>query len=107
MADNAQLFKYAAKSIGMQYGVVPSFMAKPWGNVSFCIFPVFTASDSLGVRQLPGCSGLVRVLATKKCVTNARLQTYTRLFEGRQWQEPFRNIGRRIKGRRTKGRRER
>ena len=34
MADNAQLFKFAAKSIGMQYGIVPSFMAKPWGNVS-------------------------------------------------------------------------
>ena len=33
MADNAQLFKFAAKSIGMQYGIVPSFMAKPWGNV--------------------------------------------------------------------------
>jgi glutamine synthetase len=33
MADNAQLFKYLAKSIGMKHGVVPSFMAKPWGNV--------------------------------------------------------------------------
>lgn len=36
MADNAQLFKFAAKSIGMKYGIVPSFMAKPWGNVSSC-----------------------------------------------------------------------
>jgi glutamine synthetase len=34
MADNAILFKYLAKSIGMKCGVVPSFMAKPWGNVS-------------------------------------------------------------------------
>jgi glutamine synthetase len=33
MADNAILFKYLAKSIGMKHGVVPSFMAKPWGNV--------------------------------------------------------------------------
>jgi len=42
MADNAILFKYVAKSIGMKRGVVPSFMAKPWGN-------------------LPGCSGHVHV----------------------------------------------
>lgn len=34
MADNAILFKFLAKSMGMKHGVVPSFMAKPWGNVS-------------------------------------------------------------------------
>lgn len=33
MADNAILFKYLAKSVGMKHGVIPSFMAKPWGNV--------------------------------------------------------------------------
>ncbi|OBZ69240.1 Type-1 glutamine synthetase 2 [Grifola frondosa] len=42
MADNAILFKFLAKSVGMQRGVVPSFMAKPWGN-------------------LPGCSGHIHV----------------------------------------------
>lgn len=42
MADNAILFKYAAKSIGMKHGITPSFMAKPWGN-------------------LPGCSGHIHV----------------------------------------------
>ncbi|KAG5634404.1 hypothetical protein H0H81_002100 [Sphagnurus paluster] len=42
MADNAILFKYLAKSIGMKHGVLPSFMAKPWGN-------------------LPGCSGHVHM----------------------------------------------
>ncbi|KAF6763791.1 hypothetical protein DFP72DRAFT_873395 [Ephemerocybe angulata] len=42
MADNAILFKYLAKSVGMQHGVIPSFMAKPWGS-------------------LPGCSGHVHV----------------------------------------------
>ncbi|KAF9265578.1 glutamine synthetase/guanido kinase [Marasmius fiardii PR-910] len=42
MADNAILFKYLTKSLGMQHGVVPSFMAKPWGN-------------------LPGCSGHIHV----------------------------------------------
>lgn len=33
MADNAQLFKFAVKSIGMKHGIIPSFMAKPWGKV--------------------------------------------------------------------------
>ncbi|CAL1705171.1 unnamed protein product [Somion occarium] len=48
MADNAILFKYAAKSIGMKHGITPSFMAKPWGN-------------------LPGCSGHIHVsLRTKE-----------------------------------------
>lgn len=42
MADNAVLFKFAAKSLGMKHGVMPSFMAKPWGN-------------------LPGCSGHIHV----------------------------------------------
>ncbi|QRW27692.1 glutamine synthetase [Rhizoctonia solani] len=32
MADNATLFKFVAKSIGMKRGVIPSFMAKPWAN---------------------------------------------------------------------------
>jgi glutamine synthetase len=34
MADNATLFKFVAKSVGMKRGVIPSFMAKPWANVS-------------------------------------------------------------------------
>ncbi|KAJ7510039.1 hypothetical protein B0H11DRAFT_2269544 [Mycena galericulata] len=42
MADNGILFKYLAKSIGLKRGVMPSFMAKPWGN-------------------LPGCSGHIHV----------------------------------------------
>lgn len=33
MADNAVLFKYTAKSVGMKHGVIPSFMAKPWNGV--------------------------------------------------------------------------
>lgn len=28
------LYKLLAKSIGMKYGIMPTFMAKPWGNVS-------------------------------------------------------------------------
>jgi glutamine synthetase len=34
MADNAILFKYTAKSVGMKHGIIPSFMAKPWNGVS-------------------------------------------------------------------------
>jgi hypothetical protein len=34
MADNAILFKLLAKSIGVKYGIMPTFMAKPWGDVS-------------------------------------------------------------------------
>ncbi|KAI9509340.1 glutamine synthetase/guanido kinase [Russula earlei] len=36
VADNALLFKYLVKSLGMKYGVTPSFMAKPWGNLPGC-----------------------------------------------------------------------
>ncbi|KAG2139599.1 glutamine synthetase guanido kinase [Suillus bovinus] len=42
MADNSILYKFLAKSVGLKHGVLPSFMAKPWGN-------------------LPGCSGHVHV----------------------------------------------
>ncbi|GFZ48202.1 hypothetical protein JCM24511_05950 [Saitozyma sp. JCM 24511] len=42
MADNAILFKLLAKSIGVKYGIMPTFMAKPWGD-------------------LPGCSGHIHV----------------------------------------------
>jgi len=42
VADNALLFKYLVKSLGMKYGITPSFMAKPWSN-------------------LPGCSGHIHV----------------------------------------------
>ncbi len=35
LADPALFFPYLAKSIGMQRGVLPSFMAKPWGNVRY------------------------------------------------------------------------
>lgn len=42
IADNAILYKFLAKSVGLKHGVLPSFMAKPWGN-------------------LPGCSGHIHV----------------------------------------------
>lgn len=42
MADNAVLFKLVAKSVGVQYGIMPTFMAKPYS-------------------LLPGCSGHIHV----------------------------------------------
>lgn len=33
MADNAVLFKFVAKSVGMKHGITPSFMAKPYSDV--------------------------------------------------------------------------
>jgi glutamine synthetase len=41
MADNAILFKFLVKSIGIQKGILPSFMAKPWGNV--CLSHIINA----------------------------------------------------------------
>jgi len=52
MADNALLFKYLVKSLGMKYGITPSFMAKPWGN-------------------LPGCSGHIHVSLRDSSGNNA------------------------------------
>lgn len=34
MADNAVLYKLLAKSVGIKYGIMPTFMAKPWATVS-------------------------------------------------------------------------
>ncbi|KAL7411214.1 hypothetical protein BDY24DRAFT_397080 [Mrakia frigida] len=36
VADNAILFKLLAKTVGMQYGIMPSFMAKPYGDMPGC-----------------------------------------------------------------------
>ncbi|KAH7103989.1 glutamine synthetase/guanido kinase [Auriculariales sp. MPI-PUGE-AT-0066] len=51
MADNAILFKLLAKSVGVKHGIMPSFMAKPWGN-------------------LPGCSGHTHVSLRDKSGRN-------------------------------------
>jgi hypothetical protein len=58
MADNALLFKYLVKSLGMKYGITPSFMAKPWGNVSVSFHVVDL--NTYAFAQLPGCSGFVQ-----------------------------------------------
>jgi Glutamine synthetase, catalytic domain len=61
VADNALLFKYLVKSLGMKYGITPSFMAKPWGNVRVSFPVVIRISDAImTIGQLPGCSGFVQ-----------------------------------------------
>ena len=45
MADNAILFKFLAKSVGMKHGITPSFMAKPWANVSSLLEPFSACFD--------------------------------------------------------------
>lgn len=62
MADNAVLFKFLAKSIGMKHQVLPSFMAKPWGN-------------------LPGCSGHTHV--SLRDPSGQNLFAYTESSDGR------------------------
>ncbi|KAI0723955.1 glutamine synthetase/guanido kinase [Cerioporus squamosus] len=64
MADNAILFKFLAKSVGMKRGVVPSFMAKPWGN-------------------LPGCSGHIHVSIRDKDGKNIFALSASELKTGR------------------------
>ncbi|KAH9484376.1 Type-1 glutamine synthetase 2 [Psilocybe cubensis] len=64
MADNAILFKYIAKSVGMKHGIIPSFMAKPWGG-------------------LPGCSGHVHVSLRNKKGRNIFAVTDEELKSGR------------------------
>lgn len=44
IADNAILYKFLAKSVGLKHGVLPSFMAKPWGNVSQILVEFVTIS---------------------------------------------------------------
>ncbi|KAK7467335.1 hypothetical protein VKT23_004392 [Stygiomarasmius scandens] len=64
VADNAILFKFLAKSLGMKHGVVPSFMAKPWGN-------------------LPGCSGHIHVSLRDKTGKNIFAVSESELSTGR------------------------
>jgi hypothetical protein len=47
VADNALLFKYVVKSLGMKYGITPSFMAKPWGDVRVSFFVLIRISHAI------------------------------------------------------------
>ncbi|KAK4705038.1 glutamine synthetase, partial [Phenoliferia sp. Uapishka_3] len=65
MADNATLFKYIAKLTGMKYGVMPTFMAKPY-------------SDQ------PGCSGHVHISLRDKTGENIFAVKEDEVKEGRK-----------------------
>ncbi|KAG9102763.1 hypothetical protein FRC06_001170, partial [Ceratobasidium sp. 370] len=65
MADNATLFKFVAKSVGMKRGVLPSFMAKPWAN-------------------LPGCSGHIHVSLRNKDGRNVFAVSDAEVKKGRE-----------------------
>ncbi|KIY43453.1 glutamine synthetase/guanido kinase [Fistulina hepatica ATCC 64428] len=65
MADNAILYKFTAKSIGMQHDIIPSFMAKPWSN-------------------LPGCSGHIHVSLRNAAGKNAFAVSDNELKTGRK-----------------------
>ncbi len=56
MADNAILFKYLTKRIGMQRGVIPSFMAKPWNNVSHLDISIESISNV--THSFPAVAGM-------------------------------------------------
>jgi len=61
VADNALLFKYLVKSLGIEIRHHASFMAKPWGNVGLSFLASFLISYQLWLfGQLPGCSGYVQ-----------------------------------------------
>jgi hypothetical protein len=55
MADNAILYNFIAKSVGMKRGIMPSFMAKPHGKVS--ISSLFFRGLITFSLKLPGTSG--------------------------------------------------
>ncbi|KAJ7709748.1 hypothetical protein B0H17DRAFT_915304 [Mycena rosella] len=52
MADNGILFKFLAKSIGMKRGVIPSFMAKPWGNVIAWLYHIHVSLRDSSDRNI-------------------------------------------------------
>lgn len=67
MADNATLFKYTAKSVGMTHGIIPSFMAKPWGGVS--VFTIQKASTEYFIPSFLDAAGAAFFLSSRFLLT--------------------------------------
>lgn len=105
MADNAILFKLLAKSIGVKYGIMPTFMAKPWGDVSG-----FDRMGEASVRLLTRCSCLAVQGEDTDTVGDASdearadfsAQTHPRVSAGQEREEPLCGLGRGGKGRRPR-----
>lgn len=56
MADNTVLFKLVAKSVGYKYGILPTFMAKPYSEVGISRLQrleLMSAIRVFGVRYTP------------------------------------------------------
>ncbi|KDE02882.1 glutamine synthetase [Microbotryum lychnidis-dioicae p1A1 Lamole] len=64
MADNATLFKWVAKTTGLKYGIMPTFMAKPYADQ-------------------PGCSGHVHISLRDKSGKNVFAVEESELKDGR------------------------
>jgi len=73
MADNAVLFKLVAKSVGMKYGIMPTFMAKPWAD-------------------LPGCSGHIHVSIKDKSGKNIFALSPEEIAGGGRKEAPFKDV---------------
>ncbi|GAA5957563.1 hypothetical protein JCM21900_001638 [Sporobolomyces salmonicolor] len=65
MADNALLFKYTAKTTGLAHGILPTFMAKPYGDQ-------------------PGCSGHVHISLRDKEGRNVFAVSEEEVEKGRE-----------------------
>lgn len=65
MADNAILFKHMAKTTGLEHGVLPTFMAKPYGDQ-------------------PGCSGHVHISLRDKNGKNVFAVEESEVEKGRK-----------------------
>ncbi|SCV74164.1 BQ2448_6596 [Microbotryum intermedium] len=64
MADNATLFKWVAKTTGLKYGIMPTFMAKPYADQ-------------------PGCSGHVHISLRDKSGKNVFAVEDSEVKDGR------------------------
>lgn len=82
MADNAVLFKLVAKSVGMKYGITPTFMAKPYSDVNLSSQKTVPLKDPADALQMPGCSGSVVLSGlhrTWRTMANSSEATFTSL----------------------------
>lgn len=68
MADNAILFKYTAKSVGMKHGIIPSFMAKPWNGVSLPCF--FSGTCSFAKKKDTCCDSFLAAVGRPICFSH-------------------------------------
>ncbi|ORY32896.1 hypothetical protein BCR39DRAFT_464260 [Naematelia encephala] len=52
MADNTVLYKLLAKSIGMKYGIMPTFMAKPYSDMAGCSGHIHVSLQGVSGKNL-------------------------------------------------------